>query len=185
MRSMRSIPARIAMATVAAAMVTVATVGVSAAQVDANKQQTPAASTMTTTWSPVGTLDPQHVYSANTELVMYGVFAFDPSWVTFDQHVMPASIPQIVVPYIRVPDGNPHTYRLRFHVKTDATTSTQYRLTDQHGYQSTQTAAAGDTTVEFILNVQFTGANWEPLTLKNLSGDNWVFYSCQIDEQTS
>jgi hypothetical protein len=171
------------MATVAAAMVTVATVGVSAAQVDPNKQAT-MAPTMDPTWSLVGTVDPQHVYSANTELVLYGPYTFDPSWVTFNQHVMPSSIPQLVEPYIRVPDGNPHTYRLRFHLNTGGTTSSQYQLTDQHGYQSTQTVADGDTTVDFILNVQFTGPNWEPVTLKNLSGDIWTFYSCEIDVQT-
>jgi hypothetical protein len=186
MRSMKTMSARIGMATVAAAMVTMATVGVSAAQVDPNKQAT-AASTTNPTWSLVGTLDPAHVASANTDLVLYGVYAFDgnPGYVVFNQHVMPASIPQVVEPYIRVPDGNPHTYRLRFHLNTGGTTSTQYKLTDQHGYQSTQTVADGDTTVDFILNVQFPGATWEPLTLTNLSGDIWTFYSCEIDEQTS
>jgi hypothetical protein len=185
MRSMRTISARIAMATVAAAMVTVATVGVSAAQVNPNKQQAAVASTMATTWSPVGTLDPQHVYSANTELVLYGAYVFDPSWVMFNQQVMPASIPQIVVPLLRVPDGNPHTYRLRFHLKTNGTTNAQYRLTDNHGYESTMTVASGDATVDFIVPVQFAGVGWDTLTLKNLSGDVWTFYSCQIDEQTS
>src|SRR5262249_6429088 len=66
----------------------------------------PAATSLTL----IGTVDPQHVYSAKTELVLYGVYAFDPSNVSFNQHVMPASIPQVAVPYVLVPDGNPHTY---------------------------------------------------------------------------
>jgi hypothetical protein len=185
MRSMRTISARIAMATVAAAMVMVATVGVSTAQVDPPKQAT-MASAMDTTWSPVDTLNPQHVYSANTQLVMYGVYAFTANLATFNQQVMPASIPQIAVPYIRVPDGNPHTYRLRFHLITHGTTNAQYRLGDPSGNEiSTVTVAPGDATIDFIVNVQLAGVGWRYWTLKNLSGDIWSFYSCQIDEQTS
>lgn len=184
MRSMRTISARIAMVTVAAAMVTVATVGVSTAQVNPPKQAT-MASAMDTTWTPVGTLDPQHVYPGNTQLVLNGVYAFTASTVTFNQQVMPASIPQIAVPYIRVPDGNPHTYRLRFHLTTNGTTNAQYRLADLYGYESTVTVAPGDTTIDFIVKVQLTGVGWRYWTLKNLSGDIWTFYSCQIDEQTS
>jgi hypothetical protein len=59
MRSMRTISTRIAMATVAAAMATMATVGVSAAQVvNPTIQQATVASTIATTRSSVGTLDP-------------------------------------------------------------------------------------------------------------------------------
>jgi hypothetical protein len=186
MRSMRTISARIAIATVAAAMVAVATVGVSTTQVALTKQQATMAAAMDTTWTPVGTLDPQHVYSANTQLVLYGVHAFTANNVTFNQQVMPASIPQIAVPYIRVPDGNPHTYRLRFHLTTNGTTNAQYRLADNLGNEiSTVTVAPGDTTIDFIVNVQLAGVGWKYWTLKNLSGNIWVFYSCQIDEQTS
>lgn len=132
----------------------------------------------------IGTVDPQHVYSATTELVLYGAYAFDPSFVSFNQHVMPASIPQVAVPYVLVPDGNPHTYVLTFHVNTAGTTTTQYQLTDTYGYHSTATVADGDATVAFTVPVHFSGAGWEYLVLKNISGDNWVFYSCKIDEQT-
>ncbi|MET7334930.1 hypothetical protein [Nonomuraea sp. NPDC005650] len=31
---------------------------------------------------------------------------------------------RLVVPYARVPDGNPHPYRLRFHLDTTNATST-------------------------------------------------------------
>jgi len=133
----------------------------------------------------IGTVDPQHVYSGTTELVLYGVYGFDPSFVTFNQQLMPASIPQVAVPYWVVPDGNPHTYVLTFHVNTAGTTTTQYKLTDTYGYQSTQTVADGDnTTLTFTVPVHFSGAGWEDVVLKNISGDNWTFYSCKI-EQTS
>jgi hypothetical protein len=167
-------------------MVTVATVGVSTAQVDPIKQQATMASAMDTTWTPVGTLNPQHVYLGNTQLLLNGVYVFTAGNVQFNQQVMPASIPQTAVPYILVPNGNPHTYRLRFHLTTNGTTNAQYRLSDHFGNEiSTVTVAPGDTTIDFIVNVQLAGMGWQYWVLKNLSGDIWVFYSCQIDEQTS
>lgn len=187
MRSIGAISKGTALAALAtAAIVAATTVSASAAQTRlAHYQTTP--TTTTTSWSPVGTLTPAHTLFTNTGLVLWGAYEFDPfgpGVVVFNQHLMPASIPQVVVPYILVPDGNLHTYRLQFHVKTDGTTTTQYQLSDTNGYQSTKTVADGDTTVEFTVPVQFSGAGWEYVVLKNLSGDNWIFYSCQIDEQT-
>ncbi|MFI7642851.1 hypothetical protein [Nonomuraea sp. NPDC049400] len=80
-------------------------------------------------WTPVGTVDPQHVTSADTQLVL---------------------------PYVRVPDGNPHTYRLRFHLDTTNATS----------------------------SVDLTGTAWMYWSLKNSGGHRWVFIKCEIDEQT-
>jgi hypothetical protein len=139
-------------------------------------------------YTQVGILDTAHaVPNANLALLLYGAYAVDPpeAYATFDQHVMPSSIPQVVEPYILVPDGNPHTYHLLFHVKTDGTTTSQFQLKDQHGYSSTQSMTAGDGTVEFYLPVQFSSRNWEPLTLTDTSGDLWVFYSCEVDLQNS
>jgi hypothetical protein len=170
-----------------AAIAAVPTAGASAAPARPDTPQAGAASTVTATWSLVGVINPVHTVSATTGLVLYGAYSFDPfgpAYATFNQHIMPASIDQLVEPYIRVPDGSPHTYRLRFHLSTTGTTSTQYQLTDQRGYQSTMTIADGDApTVDFVVSVQVPTATWEPLTLRNISGDNWVFYSCEIDEQ--
>ncbi len=169
------------MTALAATAIFTATGAASAAHIRADSNQ----ATSTTTWSLVGTVDPQHVYSAKTELVLQGAYVFDPSWVSFNPQQIPASVPQLVVPYVLVPDGNPHTYRLRFHLNTSGTMSSQYKLTDTYGYSSTVTVPAGDTTVDFIVPVQFAGAGWEYMVLRNLSGTIWVFYSCEIDEQTS
>jgi hypothetical protein len=188
MRSIRAMSARIAVAAVMATAILTATgVDANAAVTRPDTNQHRTATAPTTTWSLIGTLDPSHTLSATTGLVLYGAYTFDPfiSAVTFNQHVMPASIPQLVEPYIRVPDSNPHTYRLRFHLNTNGTTTTQYQLSDQHGYQATQTVGDGGTAIDFTITVQFPGATWEPLTLRNLSGDVWVFYSCEIDEQIS
>lgn len=167
----------------AAAALAATAIGANAAPARPGHPESATASAATSL-TRIGTVDPQHVYSATTELVLYGVYAFDPSFVSFNQHVMPASIPQVAVPYVLVPDGNPHTYVLTFHVNTAGTTTTQYQLTDTYGYHSTATVADGDTTVAFTVPVHFSGAGWEYLVLKNISGDNWVFYSCEIDEQT-
>jgi hypothetical protein len=186
MRSIRTMAARIALAALTATAVLAATgAGAHAALTRPDTSQPGTTAAATTTSSLVATLSPAHPLSATTGLVLYGAYTFDPfiSAVTFNQHVMPASIPQLVEPYIRVPDANPHTYLLRFHLTTNGTTTTRYQLSDQHGYQTTQTANDGSTTVDFTITVQFPGATWEPLTLTNLSGDIWVFYSCEIDEQ--
>ena len=143
------------------------------------------ANTATAALSSIGTLDAAHPLTTKLGLVVYGNYAFDPFGtpaVSFNQHLVPSSVPQLVSPYILVPDGNPHTYQLQFHVRTDSSTNTQYQLSDQHGYQSSATITGGDTTVPFTLTVQFSGATWEPLTFKNVSGDNWVFLSVKIDE---
>jgi hypothetical protein len=159
------------------------TISANAAPARPDRPQSATASTATSL-TLIGTVDPQHVDSAKTELVLYGVYAFDPTNVSFNQHVMPASIPQVAVPYVLVPDGNPHTYVLTFHVNTAGTTTTQYQLTDTYGYQSTQTVNDGVNTVSFTVPVHFSGAGWEYVVLKDISGDNWVFYSCDIYEQT-
>jgi len=178
---MKSICITIARSAAIAVAIALTATTISANAAPARPDRPQSAATSTTL---IGTVDPQHVYSAKTELVLYGVYAFDPSSVSFNQHVMPASIPQVAVPYVLVPDGNPHTYVLTFHVNTAGTTTTQYQLTDTYGYQSTQVVNDGVNTVSFTVPVHFSGAGWENMVLKDISGDNWVFYSCDIYEQT-
>ncbi|RJL35909.1 hypothetical protein [Bailinhaonella thermotolerans] len=134
-------------------------------------------------WTPVGTLDPQHVTSADTQLVLYGAHAFTPNNVAFNPQVIPSTVNQAVLPYVRVPDGAPHTYRLRFRVSTNGVTSTQYELSGASGTQ-TATVAGGDATVEFLVTLDLAGTGWAFHSLKNTGGHAWVFWSCQIDEQT-
>ncbi|MFI6736975.1 hypothetical protein ACIBI9_28955 [Nonomuraea sp. NPDC050451] len=138
-----------------------------------------------TGWTPVGTVDPQHVASADTQLVLYGVHAFTPNNVAFNPNVIPASVAQLAVPYVRVPDGNPHTYRLRFHLDTTNATSTQYQLITPNG-GGTQTAniSGGALTLDFTVSVDLTGTAWMYWSLKNSGGHQWVFTKCEIDEQT-
>ncbi|MGP4099026.1 hypothetical protein [Nonomuraea sp. KM90] len=136
-------------------------------------------------WTPVGTVDPQHVTSADTQLVLYGVQAFTPNNVAFNPDVIPASVGQLVVPYVRVPDGNPHTYRLRFHLNTTNAAGTQYQLITPNG-GGTQTAnvSGGAITLDFTVSVDLTATAWMYWSLKNSGGHIWVFTRCEIDEQT-
>ncbi|NRQ39688.1 hypothetical protein HII36_48845 [Nonomuraea sp. NN258] len=136
-------------------------------------------------WTPVGTVDPQHVSSADTQLVLYGVHAFTPNNVAFNPSVIPASVAQLVVPYVAVPDGNPHTYRLRFHLDTTAPAGTQYQLiTPFGGGTETVNVSGGAVTLDFTVSVDLAGAGWRYWSLKNSGGHSWVFTKCEIDEQT-
>jgi hypothetical protein len=134
-------------------------------------------------WTKVGTFDPTHVNSANTSLVLYGVYAFAPGFVNFDPRFIPASVRQIVVPNLVVPDDDVHTYKLVFHLATDVTTPTRYQLLDR----TPVTVPGGDTNVEFVDTVQFHNgrASWKGWTLANVNNDHWLWYSCDIYEQTS
>ncbi|WP_186403916.1 hypothetical protein [[Actinomadura] parvosata] len=136
-------------------------------------------------WTPVGTVDPQHVISADTQLVLYGVHAFTASNAAFNPDVIPASASQLVVPYVRVPDGAPHTYRLRFHLNTTNAAATQYQLITPNG-GGTQTAnvSGGAIALDFTASVDLTGTGWMYWSLNNSGGHQWVFTSCEIDEQT-
>jgi hypothetical protein len=155
-----------------------------AADTSATTEQTRTiASAPVPTWSRVGTFDPMHVHSANTTLVLYGVYAFAPGFVNFDPRFIPASVQQVVVPYIVVPDDNIHTYKLVFHLTTDVTTPTRYQLLDR----TPVTVAGGDTIVEFTDTVQFHNGrpSWKGWSLANANKDHWLWYSCDIYEQTS
>jgi hypothetical protein len=149
----------------------------------ATEQTRTSVSASTTAWSLVGTLDPQHIYAPNTQLVLYGVQAFNSTYAGFDPRVIPASVQQVVVPYVRIPDGNSHTYKLVFHLFTAGTTTTRYQLDTQ----TPVTVAAGDTTLEFIYTTPAypPGAHWYTWSLGNVNNDIWHFYSCAIYEQTN
>jgi hypothetical protein len=123
------------------------------------------------TWSLVGTIDPRHVFSANVQPQFWGAYIFTANGVEFNPHVMPTSIRQIIVPLVRVPDGNSHTYKLVFHLRTNGTTTTRYQLDNQ----APVTVANGAATVEFIDTVQATpNPKWWYWTMGNANGDPWV-----------
>jgi hypothetical protein len=141
------------------------------------RQTTQIQSVPAATWSLVGTIDPQHVFSANVQLQFWGAYYFTANGVEFNPQVIPASVRQMIVPHVRVPDGNAHTYKLVFHLRP--ITTTRYQLNDGAPVQ----VAAGATTVEFTDTVQFAHANWQYWTFNNANGDAWGFLSCDIYEQ--
>lgn len=129
------------------------------------------------TWSMLATLDPAHVAAPRSELVLYGVYAFTPILVNFNPHVLDPSINQSAVPMYAVPDAGPHTYKVVFHLTTDVTTATRYRLGDRPPV----TVAGGDADVEFTDVVQAQG--WRSWPLRNADNDHWLFYSVKIYER--
>src|SRR4051812_41175381 len=64
----------------------------------------------TTSWSLVGRVDTQHIASTTTQLIIYGAQYVHPWFAAFNPRVIPASVQQIVVPFVKVPDGDSHTY---------------------------------------------------------------------------
>lgn len=134
-------------------------------------------------WSLVGTVDPLHIINGNTQMVLYGVQAFNSFYAGFDPRVIPASVQQVVVPYVRIPDGNSHTYKLVFHLSTAGTATTRYQLDTQ----TPVTVAGGDIALEFTYTTPAdpAGEHWYTWKLGNLDRNIWLFYSCAIYEQTS
>lgn len=149
----------------------------------ADAEQTQLSSATNTSWSLVGTVDPQHVYIPNkTQLVMYGVQAFNSTYAGFDPRVIPPAVLQVVVPYVRIPDGNSHTYKLVFHLFTAGTTTTRYQLDTRLPVA----VAAGSVTLEFTQTTAPTdGPSWYAWSLGNVNNDIWHFYSCDLYEQAS
>jgi hypothetical protein len=141
------------------------------------QQRPPAA---TAGWSPLGTLDPQHVNTGSTELILYGAFLFTPNEVSFTPKVMPASVRSLVVPYIRQAAAGSYAYRLVFHLRP-STTTTHFQLDSRAPVE----VAAGTATVEFIVTVQTDGPSWNYWVLTNADRDSWGFDSCEIYQQTS
>ncbi len=134
------------------------------------------------TWSLVATIDPAHTYAPKAELVFYGAYAFTPDLVNFDPRRISGSVPQQVAPFIVVPrDGNSHTYKAVFHLTTDVTTSrtTSYQFRSQPPV----TVPDGDADLEFTETVN--DPSWHGFTLRNATADHWLFYACDIYEQTS
>jgi hypothetical protein len=64
--------------------------------------------------------------------VLYGVYAFTPLVVNFNPKVLHPSLNQSAVPFYAVPDDDrSHTYKVVFHLATDVTTTTSYKLNDR------------------------------------------------------
>jgi hypothetical protein len=150
---------------------------VGAATAGQTRQRSPA---VTAGWSPLGTVDPLHVYTGSTEMILYGAFLFTPNQVSFTPKVMPASVRSLVVPYVRQPAAGSYTYKLVFHL-SPSTTTTHFQLANRAPVE----VAAGAATVEFTVAVQTDGPSWNYWSLSNADSDPWVFYSCEIFEQTS
>lgn len=117
---------------------------------------------------------------------MYGVYAFTPILVNFNPKVLDPSINQSAVPMYAVPaDGTSHTYKVVFHLATDVTTTTSYKLNDR----TPVTVAGGDANLEFVETIQ--GPNpgspgiWRSWAPHNAKNDHWLFYSAKIYEQAS
>lgn len=144
---------------------------------ESDRQAAPAT---TTGWSLVGTVDMQHIVAPNTQLIVYGAQYVHPWFAAFNPRVIPASAQQLVVPYVRIPDGDSHTYKLVFHLSTTSTTTTRFQLDNQ----TPVTAAGGDVTLEFTHTTAPTpGPSWYTWNLGNVNDDAWRFYSCDIYEQ--
>lgn len=142
-----------------------------------DNRYTQGGTTPAVTWSLLATLDPAHVEAPRSELVLYGVYAFTPILVNFNPRVLGTTVNQSAVPMYAVPDAGPHTYKVVFHLTTDVTTTTTYRLNDRPPV----TVAGGDADVEFTDVVQAQG--WHNWALRNASNDHWLFYSVKIYEQ--
>jgi hypothetical protein len=146
----------------------------------ATEQTEQIASAPAATWSLIATLDPAHVQTSRSVLTLYGVYAFTPILVNFNPKVLDPSINQSAVPMYAVPDdGRSHTYKVVFHLTTDVTTTTSYKLNDR----TPVTVAGGDADLEFIETIQ--GPIWRSWALRNANNDHWLFYSVKIYEQTS
>lgn len=128
-------------------------------------------------WSLAATLDPAHVQTPNSVLTLYGVYAFTPILVNFNPKVLDPSINQSAVPMYAVPDDRPHTYKVVFHLTTDVTATTRYKLNDR----TPVTVAAGDADLEFTETI--TKQGWHPWALRNANNDHWLFYSVKVYEQ--
>jgi hypothetical protein len=72
-----------------------------------------------------------------------------------------------------------------FHLTTDVTATTSYRLNDRPPV----TVAGGDGDVEFIETVQGPDPGspgiWRSWALRNANNDHWLFYSAEIYGQIS
>jgi hypothetical protein len=152
----------------------------------ATEQTQKIASAPAATWSLIATLDPAHVQTSRSVLTFFGVYAFTPILVNFNPKVLHPSINQSVVPMYAVPaDGRSHTYKVVFHLTTDVTTITSYKLNDR----TPVTVAGGDADLEFIETIQGPSPGtpdiWRSWALRNANNDHWLFYSAKIYEQTS
>jgi hypothetical protein len=164
----------------ALAVLVAGVVPATAAGTDANAaRQTTQIQSSVGTWSLVGTIDPMHVFSANVQLQFWGAYIFTANGVQFNPHVIPTSVRQIIVPFVRVPDSNSHTYKLVFHLRTNGTTTTRYQLDNRAPVD----VANGAVTVEFTDTVQVAHAAWWYWSVGNANGDPWDFFSCDIYEQ--
>jgi hypothetical protein len=143
------------------------------------RQTTQIQSAPAATWSLVGTVNPQYPWSANVQMQIYGAYLYTATSVVFNQHAIPVAVRQTILPFVRVPDGNVHTYKLVFHLRTDSTTTSRYQLDNRTPVD----AAPGDTILEFTDTVDLDNVSMWSWMLGNVSGDNWVFYSCDIYEQ--
>jgi hypothetical protein len=143
-------------------------------------QNTQLGSAPAATWSLIATLDPAHVEASRSVLTLYGVYAFTPILVNFNPKVLDPSINQSAVPMYAVPrEGGLHTYKVVFHLTTDVTTTTSYKLNDRPPV----TVAGGDADLAFIETIQ--GPIWSSWALRNANNDHWLFYSAKVYEQTS
>jgi hypothetical protein len=133
----------------------------------------------------VGRIDTLHIFSAETQLVMYGPYQVGALGAWFNQERMPSYIPQQVVPYVQIPDAAPHTYRFQCDVDTrgPAGTETEYRLIHQ-GVVTTLRLPQGPRTVNYELAVDLdTDGGWTYWALDNTSGHIWGFLRCEVYEQ--
>jgi hypothetical protein len=147
---------------------------------------TQTASAPAATWSLIATLDPAHVQAPRSVLTLFGVYAFTPDLVNFNPKVLHPSINQSAVANYGVPaDGRLHTYKVAFHLTTDITTTTSYKLNDR----TPVTVAGGDANLEFVETIQAPNPGnpgiWRSWALRNANNDHWLFYSAAIYEQTS
>jgi hypothetical protein len=129
----------------------------------------------------VGRIDTLHFFEANTQLVAYGVYQIGALGAWFYPDLTPFP-PGQIVPYVRIPDAAPHTFRFQCDVETrgPAGTETEYRF-DHLGVVTTQRLPQGRQTINFELTLDLdTNGGWTYWGLSNSSGHRWGFLRCEV-----
>jgi hypothetical protein len=130
----------------------------------------------------IGRISTANWVTPELTLYMYGVYGIGANGAVFHPPGMPTGINQTVLPYIRVPDGGVHRYRLDCQVdgRGPAGTTTVYQFREGTNSQ-TSTQPQGAVTVSFQVTVD-GGPGWRAWSLTNASDHTWVFYGCDVYE---
>lgn len=133
----------------------------------------------------IGRVSTTNWATADLNLYMYGVYGVGVTGAMFNPTVISPNVKQVVTPYIRIPDGDMHRYRLDCQVRGDGPpgTTTDYRFSDRDGtLLQTRTQPQGPSTVSFEVSVDLDGPHSQYWLLSNGSGHSWLFIGCDVYE---